>query len=332
MKKKIIPVIVLVLLGSGIFLGFRGRGREMVLRGEVEGTTYSQIAEVPGKIITMNMELGKAVNAGDIIARLENTDQRYALEQLHIGLEKRQLTLVTLLKGVKQEELAKARSDISIAEANYHSAEATYNQARDDVKPLTRLWEIGGVSQNDLDKARLRETLAAEALEAAGGQVQKAREQLSLLQKGTDAETIALAEADIREIESRIRQTQETLDKYEIKANCDGIVISINYNLGSMVNTGYNLADISADNEKYAVCYLPAENSKNITYGQLLTVKSGKEQYQGAVRFIDVKSQYTPKDMQTSATKNKVSVKVKILLPPEAVFKPGSRVDVVVKR
>ena len=333
MKKKIIPVFLLLIVCGGIFFWHRGRDRskELVLRGEVEGTTYSQIAEVAGKIIEMKVELGSSVKVVDLIARLDNTDQKYTLEQLQIALEKRRLILRNLLKGVKQEELEKARSDISIAEANYHSAEATYNQARDDIEPLASLWEVGGVAQNDLDKARLRGTIAAEALEAAGGQVRKAKEQLSLLQKGADAETIALAEEDIMETESRIRQIQETLNKYEIRATCDGIVISVNYNLGSMVNAGYNLTEISADKEKYVVCYVPKEYSMLISYGQPLTVKSVGREYKGEVRFIDVKSQYTPKDMQTSAMKNKVSVKVKLLLPPDTLLKPGNRVDVVVR-
>ena len=331
MKKRIIPVII-ILIAGGVFFWLRGYDSGLVLRGEVEGIAYSQAAEVPGKIVTMNVELGSPVKAGDLIARLDNTDQKYALEQLQIGLEKRQLSLRTLLKGATREDLEKARSDVSIAEANYRSAEATYNQAHDDVGPLSILWEAGGVAHNELDKARLRETMAAEALEAARGLVQKTKEQLALMQRGAEAETIALAEADIREVESRIRQMKEILDKYEIRANCDGILISLNYNLGSMVNAGYNLADISADNEKYVVFYLPIEYSMQISYDQFLTVKSGRKEEQGEIRFIDVKSQYTPKDMQTSATKNKVSVKVKLLLPPKTALKPGNRVEVVFKK
>jgi len=329
-RKILVPVILLLIIGGGLFYWFRGKDQGLALRGEVEGTIYSQIADVAGKIVEMGVELGSPVKAGDLIARLDNTDQRYALEQLQIVLEKRQLMLRTLLKGARQEELAKARSDVSIAEANYHSAEASYKQAQDDIEPLARLLEAGGLAQNELDRARLRQTIAAEALEAAAGQVRKAREQLSLLQKGSDAETIALAEEDIMDAESRIRQMEETLRKYEIRANCDGMVIGINFNLGSMVNAGYNVADISADREKYVVCYVPRESSMQISYGQLLTIRSGGKEYQGELRYIDVKSQYTPKDMQTTATKNKVSVKIKILLPPDTIFKPGNRVEVII--
>ena len=334
MHKKIIPVAIVIVAAGLLIFWFTGPGRskELVLQGEIEGTVYSQIAEVPGKITEMNAELGKPVRAGDVIARIDNTDQKYALEQLQIALEKRQLALRTLQKGARQEELEKAANDVSAAEANYRSAQATYNQARDDIAPLARLLEIGGMAQSDLDQARLRETVAAQALDAANSQVQKAREQLLLLQNGTDEETIAMAEQDIADAQSRIRQTQDTLEKYDIKANCSGVVISLNYNLGSMVNPGYNLADISADNEKYAVCYMPTLYSEQISYGQLITVRSGKDEYKGEVRFIDVKSQYTPKDMQTSAVKNQISVKIKLLLPADTTLKPGSKVNIIMDK
>ena len=265
MKKKIIPVFLLLIICGGFFFWLWKREQGLVLRGEVEGTTCPHIAEVPGKIIEMNLELGRPVKTGEVIARLDNTDQKYVLEQLHINLEKGRLTLASL---------------------------------RNDIESLERVWNTGGVSRNELDKARLKENIA---------------------------------DADIREMESKIRQMEETLTKYEIKASCDGIVISVNYNIGSMVNTGYTIAEISADKEKYVVCYVPKEYSERISYGQFFTVKSGSEEVQGEARFIDVKSQYTPKDMRTSAAKNKVSVKLKLLLPQDTALKPGTRVEVIVR-
>ena len=321
--KKIIPVIFLLILVS-VFLGFRLlRGNDLVLRGEVEGTIYSQISEVPGKIIEMNIELGSSVKTGDLIARLDSTDQKYMLEQLQINLERMQL--------MSEEGLVTARNSVRSAEAGLRSAEASYNQARNDVEPLERMWEAGGIARNELDRARLRLTVAAETVETARSQLQTARSHLSIMQSRSVSKTVALADADIREIESRIRQMRETLDKYEIRASCDGIIISINYNLGSMVNAGYDIADISAENQKYVVCYVPSANSGQISYGQPVTIRNNGEEIQGEVRYIDVRSQYTPKDMQTSATKNKVSVKIKLLLPAESALIPGNKVDVIIR-
>jgi len=333
MKKKIIPVVILlVLAGVGFALWFLGHGgKELKLQGEVEGTIYPQVAEVTGKIVEMKAELGGPVKAGELIARLDNTDQNYALEQMRSELQKARLTLQDLRNGAKQEDLDKARNDVSIAEASYRSADASNKQAQDNFDRLSRLTDTGGLSQSDLDNARLQVTVSNEALGAAKNQVDKAKEQLSLLVKGADTETLGISEENIRELESKTRQMQDTLKKYDISANCDGIVVSKNYSLGAMVGPGYNLADISADNEKYVVCYVPKDDSMKLSYGQTLSVRFGKTEYQAPIRFIDVKSQYTPKDMQTSVMKNKVSVKVKLLLPAGTALIPGSRVEVAVK-
>jgi len=332
-KKKIIPVflILIILLLGFLFLGQKHRAN-LVLKGEVEGATYSHIAEVSGKIVETNLQLGKRVKAGDLIARIDNTDQKYTLEQMQIQLDEKRLTLKSLLNGVKIEDMEKARSDIRIAEANYHSAEAAYNQAKHDTEVTSGLMEFGGIARNDLERAKLTESIAAATLRTAKGQLDKANAQLSLLQKGTDAETINLAEDAIKEMESKIKQLQEMLNKYEIRAICDGIIFNVNYNLGSIVNPGYNIADISADHEKYVICYVPENDIAQITYDQVFSVKSGKEEYQGKVCFINVKSQYTPKDMQTSAMRNKVSVKIKLLLSADATFTPGTKVKVYLQR
>jgi len=286
--KKIIPAVVLLTIIILIIFSIL-HSRNFNLPGEVEGTVYSQISEVSGKIIEMNIQLGSPVKKGDLIARLDSINQQYTLEQLQIALEKIQL--------MSQEELVKARSGVSIAEANYRSAQASLIQARNDLSPLEQLFQIGGIARIDLDNAKLRETIATQAMEAAQSQLQTARTHYSVLQSGTENKNIALAEIDIRDIESKIRQMEDMLKKYEIRANCDGITVSINYNIGSMVNTGYNIADISAENEKFVVFYMPKEHINEISYGQKITVKSGIEEIQGEVRYIDVRSQYTPKDM-----------------------------------
>ncbi|MCL2265823.1 MAG: HlyD family efflux transporter periplasmic adaptor subunit [Treponema sp.] len=335
--KKIIPVLLLLTIII-LILSNLLRGGNLKLQGVVEGTIYSQVSEVSGKIIEMKVQLGSPVKTGDLIARIDSLNQQYTLEQLQIALEKIQL--------MSQEELVRARSSVSIAEANYRSAQASFFQARNDLSPLEQMFEIGGIARIDLDNAKLRETIAAQALEAAQSQLQTARAHYSFLQSGTDNKNIAqtgfaqtgfaLAEIDIRDIESRINQMQDMLQKYEIRANCDGILVSVNYNLGSMVNMGYNITDISAENEKFVVFYMPNEHINKISYGQKITVRSGSEEIQGEVRYIDVRSQYTPKDMQTSAMKNKFSVKIKLLLPSAqtefaAALIPGSKVEVIVR-
>jgi len=85
--KKIVPVFVLLIIITLILFNLLS-GSNLKLQGEVEGTIYSQVSEVAGKIIEMNVQLGSPVKTGDIIARLDSINQQYTMEQLQIALEK----------------------------------------------------------------------------------------------------------------------------------------------------------------------------------------------------------------------------------------------------
>jgi len=69
-----------------------------------------------------------------------------------------------------------------------------------------------------------------------------------------------------------------------------------------------------------------------IDYGQKVVIKRGEEEYRGTVSFIDMKAQYTPKDMQTAANKNKDSVKIKIRLPEDIPLKVGEKAELYIDK
>jgi hypothetical protein len=101
------------------------------------------------------------------------------------------------------------------------------------------------------------------------------------------------------------------------------LIISKSYLPGDVVSPGFNLADIAADDEKYFVFYLPIEYLHSVNYNQDYTVEKDGKEYEALVKYIDVESEYTPKDMQTAANKNREIVKVKLLLPEDCPLKPG---------
>jgi len=330
MKKRIVIIAVILVVGVGVTLCSLRQNRPMDFKviGEVEGTVISHIAEVSGKIAEMHIELGSHVKAGDLLARIDDSDLHYNLTQLQILYEKRILALQLLRKGATLQDLEKAQTDIRIAEANQRSATATAQQIDDEVIRMQQLWEVGGISQHELDQLKLRQTVASEARESAAASVLKAQEQLSLLQRGAEPETIAMAEADVQDTKSKISQLEDTINKCAIQALKDGVVTCINYRQGSFVNPGFTIAEIADHDENYVVCYVPAKYATQINYDDVYQVSADGGVYPAVVKYIDLKSQYTPKDWQSSATKNKVSNKVKLLLPPESMFKPSESVSV----
>lgn len=315
---KIRIVILLLILAAAAWY-FAGRNDdEIVLAGEVQTTVYSHISEVSGKITEASAEPGQIVNKGDVLMVIDSSDQEYALEQLKLTLVQKQSALESLLKGSDIELIKQAESSVAVAQASYEKANKDY------LSTLS-LFEEGATSQNSLNNAEY-------LMEVSKAQLDTANQQLYALLSGADDEAIKSAEAGVKQIESQIEQMEEKLDKFIIKAEVDGTVISKNYTLGDMVSHGFDLIDLASLDENFILAYLPAESVHLADYGQKIAIIADGREYSGELFYIDVKSQYTPKDMQTSDNKNKDSVKIKVKINRDIPLKPGQKVKLIIEK
>lgn len=318
-KKKIIPLLVLIFV-IVLIAFFYGKSTRNYI-GVVEATILSNTSEVSGKILEMPVELGQHVSKGDLIAKIDSTNQEYAYEQLKLTLDKKKLALSELEVGSGNTQ---AENSISIAQSSYNSAVSNSQKASQDYNNALSLYNQGAISKDALGLAKVKADSAANALTAAKAQLDNAR-------NGASADS---ARIDIAQTESQLQEIKDTLDKFSIRALSDGVIMSKSYVLGDMVAPGYNLADIAADGEKYFVFYLPIDYVNSIDYNQTIIVKADGKEYDAIVKYIDVESEYTPKDMQTAANKNKESVKIKLLLPKDCPLKPGeeAKIDLNLKK
>lgn len=328
--KKLIAAL-LVLACMTVFAGCAASD-ELNLTAVVEADIVSHYSEVSAKIMQSPIELGQEVKAGDIIAVLDDASQRYALEQMEQTLIKKQASLTELKKGADTAALKQAKNNITIAQQNLDTAKAAYDTALTDYQRYAALYEEAAVAQSVLDAAKTKRDSAKSAFDISNAQLDNAKQQFSILQEGASKEALTAAEADVAQTESQIRQMREQLTKYTIYATCDGTVISKNYAAGDIVAAGYNIADLSSAATRYVVAYLPTEDLPALEYGQEVTIRQGARQYTGVIRYIDVKSEYTPKDMQSSANKNKESVKIKAQITPDVPFKPGEKVEMILPK
>ena len=312
-KKKIIPLLVLIVV-IALVAFFYGRSSQNYI-GVVEATIIPHTSEVAGKILEMPVELGQHVSKGDIIAKIDDTNQNYAYEQLKLTLEKKKLALSQLEVGSGDSQ---AENSISIAQSNYNSAASSSQKASLDYKNAQTLYNQGAISKDILDLAKVKADSAANALIAAKAQLDNAK-------NGSSANSTQL---DVQQTEIQLEELKNTLEKFTIRAASNGVIMSKSYVLGDMVSPGFNLADIATDDGKYFVFYLPIDLMNSIDYDQTFTVKSEGNEYEAIVKYIDVESEYTPKDMQTPANKNKESVKIKLLLPEDCPLKPGEEAEI----
>lgn len=309
--KKAIVLAALVLIIAAVAV-YRFAGDDM-LNAEAEATIVPQIAEVSGKLLEMNVEPGQQVKQGDVIAVIDSEGQEYTVAQLQYSLAQ------TKLQGSSAVE--KEGSAITSAQSAYNSALLTAQNAADDYAKRKLLYAEGAISERDLDQAELALSQANKGLSAA----KAALSDTKALYAGENAQL------SVDKLQSQLDEAQKQLEKYTVKASCAGTVITRNYTAGNIVAAGYNLVEISRDAETYLVAYVPEDKMSGLKYGAPVTIKYNGKSYEGTIDYIDIKKQYTPRDLQSQAQSDKKSFKIKIALPEECALLPGETAKVIVR-
>ncbi len=77
MKKKIIPVVILIALAAGLYIKYRD-GRDFRYAGTIEATETDLSARIPGTIAAYGTDEGDPVKKGQTVVSLDCADQRLA--------------------------------------------------------------------------------------------------------------------------------------------------------------------------------------------------------------------------------------------------------------
>lgn len=313
-KKGLLALAVVVVLGgTGLIYGLSVER----YTGVVEATILSHVSEVSGKVLEMPVELGQQVAKGDVLAVIDSGDLEYGLEQLELTLEKKRLALSQEDGGTGS--YTQGDTTYMVAQSNYQSAASAYQKAAQDYRNAQVLYEQGAISKDALDQAKVRNDGAAASLASAK----------ALLDNAGSGDITSVALLDIQMLESQIEEKKEKLSKCRVCAQEDGVIITKSYMPGDVVSPGFNLVEIAALEGTYLVFYYPMEKIHDLEYEDVLLVKGEGQTLEAVVKYIDVESVYTPKDMQTLANKNKKSIQVKLLLPEGSGLKPGQEAWVV---
>jgi len=233
---------------------------------------------------------------------------------LQFNLQKKKLALGEVTFG----QSGQATNAYLTAQANYNSASVAAGKASKDYVTAKTLYTEGGISSSELEKLKVILASATSLESATLAQLNN-----TLSQTGQSS-----AQIDIAILESQISQTKDNLAKYALAASCDGTILSKNYNAGSIVSPGFNIADIASFEEMYIVFYVPETKVSTIQYNDTVQVEVNGEMISCKVKYIDTKSQYTPRELQTKANKSKTNFKVKLLVPQPSSLKPGMEVKV----
>ncbi|MBU8878512.1 HlyD family efflux transporter periplasmic adaptor subunit [Bacillus sp. FJAT-29790] len=142
--------------------------------------------------------------------------QQIEQAQANVRAAKAQLDLVT--SGNKEEQIEQAKNNVSIAQEALNSQQITYNFENTQYNKALTLYNEGIIPKNELDQVELKLDTAAKQLSSLEYQLENAKQQQALLQKGSTSQEISVAKANYDAANAQLKLLQSGATKQAISA------------------------------------------------------------------------------------------------------------------
>ena len=274
-----------------------------MLYGNVDIRDVELAFRQPGRVQSMAVDEGDAVEAGQLLASLDAQPFEEALHAVEAEVAVATAELDKLKSGSRPQEIAQAQAGVSRADSAFRNAEH-------DFKRQSSLLESGASSQRIVDAARAQRDQAAAALNSA-------REALSLARSGARDEEIEAGQARLAESQGACRRRPKRRSPTRsLKASSKATVISRIREPGSMVAAGTPVYSLSLRDPLYVRAYVSEPQLGRIAPGTKVRVEtdSSKKVYEGQIGFISPTAEFTPKSVETTDLRTDLVYRLRIVV------------------
>ncbi|MFO1063207.1 MAG: HlyD family efflux transporter periplasmic adaptor subunit [Pirellulales bacterium] len=371
MIRRISLIVLLVCVLGGLLVAGQMRGQSSVVSGFIEADEIRVGSRVGGRVAEVLVQEGELVTQGQVLVRLEPYDIRERLREAEANLAARKAEHDKLKAGLRPQEIAQAKAraarvaavlkklkdgplpeEIAAAESRLQLARAQLDRAK---KSHDRTVSLYNQNTNAVGKDELDQAIEVFRVAEANEQVRK--EELHLMQKGTRAEDISAAEAELLDAqlalelatagfrseeiavaaasveaaEAAVSAVQKQLAELEIRADTAGTVNAIELRPGDLVPMNGPVLSLIDHSRMWVRAYLP-ENRLGPKLGErfAVTVDSfPREVFQAELTFVSTQAEFTPRNVQTPEERSKQVFRVKLhLLEGLDRLRPGMSADV----
>lgn len=267
--------------------------------GVFESTEVTVSAEGNGKILSLDLQEGDRLEAGQIVGCIDTV-------QLHLS---------EIQLEASRRAVGSGRLDISRQIA---ALESQIGKQRQELDRFTKLEKAGASNRKQVEDIQAQ-------IETLERQLAAQKESLNSSNRNVSGQADAL-EAQIEQIRDRIR-------KCVITSPVAGTVLAKYSEAGEFAALGralFKVADI--DNIRLRA-YITAEQLTALKLGQQVRVfadqgSSGRKEYAGTLIWISGKAEFTPKTIQTRDERANLVYAVKIAVENDGLIKLGMYGDI----
>jgi HlyD family secretion protein len=175
----------------------------------------------PGRILAIAVDQGEQVKAGQLLARMDDSNLRGELLRAEGFLAAAEANLRKLESGSRPEEIRQARENLHDAEAQMIAIQSAYRSNQ-------KLFEAGAIGRVSFDTSRSQYLALQQRISAL-------RAQLDLVQAGFRKEDIAAARAQVSQAEGALQTIRTQIADTYIRAPFDGVITQKYADIGAFV-------------------------------------------------------------------------------------------------
>jgi HlyD family secretion protein len=242
--------------------------------GTVEAVhTYRIGFEIPGRITSINADVGDRVRAGEILATLDSSSyaDEYAAANAQAAAASAQAQRA--LDGSRPQEVEQAQAQLDRAQAAADLASANARRAE-------MLFTGGAISAQERDAA-------VQAQRDAEGSLDAARAQLSLAKQGARAEDRTAAVASAAAARAQAALAANTLAKTALVAPADAYVQSRSIEAGSDAEPGAVAFVLTDASTPHVYANVPERIAQQLRPGDGATVVDGARRLNASIVRIE---------------------------------------------
>lgn len=288
--------IIVLMLAGGAFGYWRWSHPSLskqfyAANGRLEATEVQIASKNAGRLAQVLVHEGDKVSTGQLLAVMDTRTLQAKLQEAQAGV-------------------SGARQNVAVAQANVQLRQSEQRLAEQELKRARLMFERGYYSAQLFDQQKARYDTSSAAVRSAQAQV------LALI-------------AGIGEAEAQAASLQSEIDDGSLRAPINGSIQLRMAEPGEVLGAGGQVFVLIDLHDQYMNLYLPAATAGKLTLGDeakiVLDALPG-QQLSARITFIEDKSQFTPKEVETRDERQKLvfRVKARLISPtdtPQA--KPG---------
>jgi HlyD family secretion protein len=322
--KRRIPILMLLagLAVAGYYLyprffAEKTPPNQLQVSGNIEAHESQLSFKVQGRVVELPIEEGQWVEAGALIARLDDADFRQKVNIDEANLRVRESNLSLTLAGTRQQEVDAAKQRVAETEADLAQKKLDFERAQ-------VLFRKDAISAQDRD-------LAETALKRSQASYEQSKERYNEAVEGSRKEEIAIAQANVKQARANLGLSRINLDYTRLQAPTAGVISVRQAELGEVVSPGTPIVTLADLDHVWLRAYISETDLGKIKWGQDATIRTDTypdKTYHGRISFISPKAEFTPKSVQTFKERVTLVYRIKIDVDnPHHDLKPGMPAD-----